>query len=55
MTHTEKSLTCSDCGKPFPFTAEEQEFFASKSNLKELPGADVRADKTITEYRRSKH
>ena len=30
MTYTEKSLTCSDCGKSFPFTAEEQEFFASK-------------------------
>jgi CxxC-x17-CxxC domain-containing protein len=30
MTYTEKSLTCSDCGKSFPFTAEEQEFFATK-------------------------
>jgi CxxC-x17-CxxC domain-containing protein len=30
MTYTEKSLTCSDCGKSFPFTAEEQEFFNSK-------------------------
>jgi CxxC-x17-CxxC domain-containing protein len=30
MTYTEKSLPCSDCGKSFPFTAEEQEFFASK-------------------------
>ena len=30
MTYTEKSLQCSDCGKSFPFTAEEQEFFASK-------------------------
>jgi CxxC-x17-CxxC domain-containing protein len=31
MTYTEKSLQCSDCGKSFPFTAGEQEFFASKS------------------------
>ena len=30
MTYTEKSLQCSDCGKPFPFTTEEQEFFATK-------------------------
>jgi CxxC-x17-CxxC domain-containing protein len=30
MTFTEKSLQCSDCGKSFPFTVEEQEFFASK-------------------------
>jgi CxxC-x17-CxxC domain-containing protein len=30
MAYTEKSLQCSDCGKTFSFTAEEQEFFASK-------------------------
>ncbi len=30
MRFTEKSLQCSDCGRTFPFTAEEQEFFASK-------------------------
>ena len=30
MTYTEKTLQCSDCGKSFPFTAEEQEFYASK-------------------------
>ena len=30
MTYSEKSLACSDCGKSFPFTAEEQEFYASK-------------------------
>lgn len=30
MTYTEKTLTCSDCGKSFPFTVEEQEFYASK-------------------------
>jgi CxxC-x17-CxxC domain-containing protein len=30
MTYTEKSLQCSDCGKTFTFTAEEQEFYASK-------------------------
>ena len=30
MTYTEKSLQCSDCGKSFPFTAEEQTFFATK-------------------------
>ena len=30
MTYTEKSIQCSDCGKSFPFTTEEQEFFATK-------------------------
>jgi CxxC-x17-CxxC domain-containing protein len=30
MTYTEKSIQCSDCGKSFPFTIEEQEFFATK-------------------------
>jgi CxxC-x17-CxxC domain-containing protein len=35
MAFTEKSLVCSDCGKSFPFTAEEQEFFASKGYTNE--------------------
>jgi CxxC-x17-CxxC domain-containing protein len=30
MAFQEKTLTCIDCGKTFPFTVEEQEFFASK-------------------------
>ncbi len=30
MAFTEKTLQCADCGKSFPFTVEEQEFFASK-------------------------
>jgi CxxC-x17-CxxC domain-containing protein len=37
MAYQEKSLTCSDCGKSFPFTPEEQEFFAPKSFTSE-PG-----------------
>ena len=28
--YTDKTLTCQDCGQPFTFTAEEQEFFSSK-------------------------
>ena len=35
MTYSEKSLQCSDCGKTFPFTAEDQEFFASKGYTNE--------------------
>jgi CxxC-x17-CxxC domain-containing protein len=35
MTYTEKTLQCSDCGKTFPFTTEEQEFFASKGYTNE--------------------
>ena len=30
MAYTDKTLTCSDCGAPFTFTAGEQEFHASK-------------------------
>ncbi|HEX9016053.1 MAG TPA: zinc-ribbon domain containing protein [Chloroflexota bacterium] len=30
MAYTERTLTCRDCGKSFPFTVEEQEFFAQK-------------------------
>jgi CxxC-x17-CxxC domain-containing protein len=30
MSYQEKSLQCSDCGATFTFSAEEQEFFASK-------------------------
>ncbi len=35
MAYTEKSLQCCDCGKTFPFTVEEQEFFASKGYTNE--------------------
>ena len=30
MTYTDKSLTCSDCGASFTFSADDQEFFALK-------------------------
>ncbi len=30
MPFTERTLTCRDCGRSFPFTVEEQEFFAQK-------------------------
>jgi len=30
MSFKDKSLQCSDCGATFTFSAEEQEFFASK-------------------------
>ncbi len=28
--YTDETLACVDCGRTFPFTASEQEFFASK-------------------------
>jgi CxxC-x17-CxxC domain-containing protein len=28
--YTDETLSCLDCGRSFPFTANEQEFFASK-------------------------
>ena len=30
MEYQDKTLTCSDCGTAFTFSASEQEFFASK-------------------------
>lgn len=35
MTFSEKNLQCSDCGRPFPFTVEEQEFFATRGYTNE--------------------
>jgi len=35
MAFQEKSLQCSDCGRTFAFTVEEQEFFASKGYTNE--------------------
>jgi len=35
MTYQDKSLQCSDCGKTFDFTAQEQEFYASKGYTNE--------------------
>lgn len=37
MSYTDKTLTCSDCGTAFTFSASEQEFFASKGFANE-PG-----------------
>lgn len=30
MAYSERTLTCRDCGRSFPFTVEEQQFFAEK-------------------------
>ena len=30
MPYTDKTLTCQDCSQSFTFTAEDQEFFATK-------------------------
>jgi len=35
MSLQDKSLQCSDCGTTFTFSAEEQEFFASKGYTNE--------------------
>ena len=37
MDYTDKTLTCSDCGMNFTFSASEQEFFVSKGFVNE-PG-----------------
>jgi len=35
MSYEDKPLQCSDCGAAFTFTAEDQEFFASKGYTNE--------------------
>ena len=35
MSFTDKTIECSDCGQEFTFSAEEQEFFASKGYANE--------------------
>lgn len=35
MSYADKSLECSSCGSTFTFTAEEQEFFATKGYTNE--------------------
>lgn len=35
MAFTDKTLTCSDCGREFTFTAGEQEFYESRGLLNE--------------------
>jgi len=35
LSFTEKTLQCFECGVDFPFTVEEQEFFASKGYTNE--------------------
>ena len=35
MTYQDKTIQCSDCGRTFTFTAQEQEFYASKGYTNE--------------------
>lgn len=35
MSYADKTLTCSDCGQNFEFTAGEQEFYASRGLVNE--------------------
>ena len=35
MAYTEKSIQCVDCGAPFPFSVQDQEFFAQKGYTNE--------------------
>jgi len=35
VAYTEKTIQCVDCGANFPFTAQEQEFFAQKGYTNE--------------------
>ncbi len=35
MAYTDKNIQCVDCGATFPFTAQDQEFFAQKGYTNE--------------------
>ncbi len=35
MTYEDKTIQCADCGRTFAFTAQEQEFYASKGYANE--------------------
>ena len=35
MAYADKQITCRDCGRPFTFTAGEQEFYANKGLMNE--------------------
>jgi CxxC-x17-CxxC domain-containing protein len=35
MSYVDKTLTCRECGRPFDFTAGEQEFYAARGLLNE--------------------
>ena len=51
MSFENKSMTCSDCGATFTFTAGEQEFYASK-DFTNQPKHCVRCRRARKEQRR---
>lgn len=45
MSYEDKQLTCADCGAVFTFTAEDQEYYASKGYSEPKRCPDCRAAK----------
>ncbi|HRY45360.1 MAG TPA: zinc-ribbon domain-containing protein, partial [Thermoanaerobaculia bacterium] len=43
--YTDKSIACIDCGAPFTFTANEQEFYAQKGFSNEPKRCKICRDK----------
>ena len=41
LMNADKTLTCSDCGQPFTFTASEQEFYAERGFTEPRRCADL--------------
>ena len=46
--YTDKSIACIDCGAPFIFTANEQEFYAQKGFSNEPKRCKICRDKRKT-------
>ena len=57
MSYENRQLICSDCGKQFTFTAEEQEFFAEKgfSEPKRCPECRAARKAQRNEHRKKFH
>jgi CxxC-x17-CxxC domain-containing protein len=47
VPYTDKTLVCSDCGREFVFTADDQEFFASRGYLEPKRCRSCRANRRL--------
>jgi CxxC-x17-CxxC domain-containing protein len=47
LPFTDKTITCSDCGREFVFSADDQEFFASRGYLEPKRCRTCRANRRL--------
>ena len=55
MSYEEKQITCADCGAVFPFSVEDQKYYASKgySDPKRCPACRAAKKSQRTGFKRS--